>query len=543
MRNKFDSKSRFQMRFLVFTIVLVVWPLGTIPINAQNLDQKIIIVADVSNSMRGNGIEIVRAALGNIAYSDEITRATTLILYPSRNVFEARNFKNSTEIASSIEQIKIIKGKSDVREIFKAISVGLRDQTKSNSYNVLWLTDGGFLKNFFSREDSLSILSEITLLKSWTIVDVSEQQNVLSLIPAGVEIQYESMRTPNADFFRNYFKPIRESIAEERKDGTVDFRPSNFALLFSTIIALFSSFLIWKLILWSMRRFQMSFQLSRRRELLSSQLKDIRSHSRTSERYFVPWKLLPNFLKNSTRLFALELSAKSTEKRMFTFWALGATLGFVGSYLMTRNLVLSIIIGIASPTLFFNYLLSSRRKKALKEFGEELPGLLMLMSSGLKSGLTLEQNLEAYCQQNDNAVAREFRRVVTEVRMGNDISAALRDLSLRMNSEDLEWLVTAILIQKDVGGSLSVIVDTVLDTISGRREISREVRSLSAEGKLSAYVLIALPILLFVFLSLTQRDYVANLWSTQLGWLLLSSIFVLITTGWFWMSKVVKIKV
>jgi tight adherence protein B len=151
--------------------------------------------------------------------------------------------------------------------------------------------------------------------------------------------------------------------------------------------------------------------------------------------------------------------------------------------------------------------------------------------------------MDAYCQLNDNLLSGEFRRVLTELRMGSSLELALEELSKRRSNEDLAWLVTAISIQKNVGGSLSTIMDTVLETINGRGALRREVQTLSAEGRLSAYVLIALPLGIFAFLFASRREYVEVLWQDSGGIFILSLILFLITVGWVWMRKVVDIKV
>jgi tight adherence protein B len=143
----------------------------------------------------------------------------------------------------------------------------------------------------------------------------------------------------------------------------------------------------------------------------------------------------------------------------------------------------------------------------------------------------------------DGILARDFRRVLSEANMGSSLDESLETLATERKNDDLTWLVTAILIQKNVGGSLSTIIDTVLETINARGEVRREIRALSAEGKLSAYVLIALPIFIFLFLTFTRRSYVEVLWKESLGQLILVVIGTLISIGWLWMRKVVNIKV
>lgn len=182
-------------------------------------------------------------------------------------------------------------------------------------------------------------------------------------------------------------------------------------------------------------------------------------------------------------------------------------------------------------------------KRQQKEFDSELPELLNLLSSALRGGLSLQQGLEAYASENTGELARQIRRAIAEIHMGTSIDEALMKVANRMHNEDLKWTVTALSIQKTVGGSMATIINSVYETISSRAEIRREVRTLSAEGKLSAYVLIALPVGLFLYLVATKPDYAALLWTTPVGFAILGYIILSITIGWFWMKKIVDIKV
>ena len=117
------------------------------------------------------------------------------------------------------------------------------------------------------------------------------------------------------------------------------------------------------------------------------------------------------------------------------------------------------------------------------------------------------------------------------------------DCAERMDSEDLRWTVTALSIQREVGGNLSTILEAAAETIKQRFALRREVQTLSAEGRLSAYILVGLPIGIFCFLALFRRDYVAALWQTPVGLAMAGPIIVLIGIGWLWMRSIVRIKV
>jgi tight adherence protein B len=153
------------------------------------------------------------------------------------------------------------------------------------------------------------------------------------------------------------------------------------------------------------------------------------------------------------------------------------------------------------------------------------------------------QGLEAVAQEIADPMRKELQRVFTEVRLGRVVEDALGDSAARMESRDLEWTVMAIKIQREVGGNLAVLLDTVADTMVKRERVRRELQALTAEGRLSAIVLSAAsPLLLFV-IWLVQPSYLDPLWHEAVG---IAGIIVAIAleiVGWFWLRKIVDIEV
>ncbi len=137
-----------------------------------------------------------------------------------------------------------------------------------------------------------------------------------------------------------------------------------------------------------------------------------------------------------------------------------------------------------------------------------------------------------------------MRRALSEVQMGSTIEDALMRVAERMQSEDLRWTVTALAIQREVGGNLSNILETAAMTVKGRAELRREVRTLAAEGKLSGWVLAALPVGLFLYMLVANREYVSFFWTNTVGWVVaLVVLAVLFILGFVWMRRLVKIEV
>lgn len=211
--------------------------------------------------------------------------------------------------------------------------------------------------------------------------------------------------------------------------------------------------------------------------------------------------------------------------------------------LMFNNLLLGIILGALLTWLVARTILRSRVASRQRAFADELSDFLLLLASGLRAGLSFTHSLASAAEDDKGEVGRQMRRVLREVNVGASLDSALLECAHRMDNEDLRWLVTALSIQREVGGNLSNILDTVAATIKGRDDLRREVRTLSAEGRLSGYILIALPVGVFLFLVAFRRPYVELLWTSPLGLVMLLGLVILMTIGWFWMRRVVRINV
>ncbi len=184
--------------------------------------------------------------------------------------------------------------------------------------------------------------------------------------------------------------------------------------------------------------------------------------------------------------------------------------------------------------------LADRRQR---RFADQLGEILQLMSGSMRAGYSLLQAVDAVAREADSPASEEFSRLVVETRLGRDMSDALRAMAERMQCEDFNWVVQAIEIHREVGGDLSDVLDTVARTIRERNQIRRQVQALSAEGRLSAYVLLALPFGVGFFIYVTNRAYIAEL--TQggpLGWGLIGIGLALMTIGIVWMRRLVRLR-
>ena len=166
-----------------------------------------------------------------------------------------------------------------------------------------------------------------------------------------------------------------------------------------------------------------------------------------------------------------------------------------------------------------------------------------MVASSLSTGFSLLQALDAVAKDAAEPAAKEFSRALAETRIGADISESLERMAQRMDSVNMRWAAMAIQIQRTVGGNLAETLRTTAKTLRERESLQRHVKALSAEGKLSAYILIALPIGIFFYTMQTNREYVELLWTRPLGLAMLGGGVVSLVIGIFWMRKVVEVEV
>ena len=216
--------------------------------------------------------------------------------------------------------------------------------------------------------------------------------------------------------------------------------------------------------------------------------------------------------------------------------------GLAGLFLGGGNLivmVLGLFVGWLLPRLY----LSRKTKRRLKAFNRGLADTLQLMSGSLSAGLSLAQSVDTVVREGSEPIAGEFKRVLVETRLGVPLEDALDGVGERMHSKDFEWVVMAIRIQREVGGNLSELLNNVAATLRERDYLRRQVATMSAEGKLSGYILGGLPPGMLLYMLAVRRDYVMPLFTEPMGWAMLAVACMLLGTGAFLMSRMVKVEV
>lgn len=222
---------------------------------------------------------------------------------------------------------------------------------------------------------------------------------------------------------------------------------------------------------------------------------------------------------------------------MFGFFALGYFVIFSQQIVMA---ILSGFIGFFAPRIYVSRLTSTR----LIRFENQLPDTLGLWVNALRSGYSVLQSMEAIARDAPEPTATEFKRVVQEVQLGIDMDDALEHLVNRVESEDLDLVVTAVNIQREVGGNLAEILDVISHTIRERIKLKGEIRVLTAQGRITGYLISFLPIVLALFLYAINPDYMGNLFENRMcGWPMLGIGLSLIGIGFAVVQKIVDIDI
>lgn len=195
-------------------------------------------------------------------------------------------------------------------------------------------------------------------------------------------------------------------------------------------------------------------------------------------------------------------------------------------------------LGGAVPFLFVRMKANSR----VKTFDNQLPDLLITMSASLKAGHSFRHSIQAVVDEGAQPSAKEFTRVLSETQLGRPIDEALSDMAERIGSKNLEFVVTAVTIQRQVGGSLAGLFDMIAETVRQRHQFARKVRSLTAMGRLSGYILIALPFLIALAITALNPAYMAPLYNSSAGHTLLILGLVMMGIGSLILKKMIAFK-
>ena len=208
------------------------------------------------------------------------------------------------------------------------------------------------------------------------------------------------------------------------------------------------------------------------------------------------------------------------------------------------NVLISLSTGLvmaAVAVIVAMVLLGRRGAKRQKDFAEQLVTTLQLIAGSLRAGFGLMQALDVVIEESPSPTDEEFHRVKVESHLGRDLDEALEAMAKRVDSDDLNLVIEGIQIHREIGGNLSEIIDGVAETIRQRHRLYRQVRALSAEGRFSAVILVALPFIMAIVLSITNPDYLGELTGSAGGRITLLVAGLFMATGIAWLKRLIDI--
>jgi tight adherence protein B len=222
--------------------------------------------------------------------------------------------------------------------------------------------------------------------------------------------------------------------------------------------------------------------------------------------------------------------------------AVCAVAGGVFGALLLPNIVVVVVVAVIASLIPYGWLLRARSQRQ-KKMAEQLADVMSILASSLRAGHSFLQALDQVANEIKDPSASEFHRVVSEIRLGRSVDDAMIEMADRIGSEDMRWAVMAVNIQRQVGGNLAEVLDIVANTVRERAYIHRQVKVLSAEGRISIGILSALPFGIFFYLWFVNPEYIGLLFTRTMGLIMLIGGLALMGLGIFIMTRIVRIDV
>jgi tight adherence protein B len=230
--------------------------------------------------------------------------------------------------------------------------------------------------------------------------------------------------------------------------------------------------------------------------------------------------------------------------RTVEFLYIAAGSGFAAALLalLAKGSLFFALVGFALGAAVPYAYLMLRARRRLAAFDELLPDLLLTIAASLKAGHSFRQGLQAVVDEDQPPASKEFKRVLAEARLGRPLDDALNEMAERLGSRNLEFVINAVAIQTQVGGSLAGLFDMVAEAVRQRQQFARKIKALTAMGRASAYVLLALPFAMAGVLTLINGEYMAPLYESSVGHMLIGAGLVMMTMGALMIRKIVSFR-
>ncbi len=248
---------------------------------------------------------------------------------------------------------------------------------------------------------------------------------------------------------------------------------------------------------------------------------------------------LKQWKKIDTLLQRADMPLRTPE---FAYIMFGFGLVFAFLHTLVWQELWAMLLGFAEGVCIPYVFLSFKARKRLKAFDEQLPDMLVTMAASLKAGHSFRQGIQSVVDEGVDPAAKEFKRVLNETRLGRPMDDALTELAARVGSKNFEFVMSAVTIQRQVGGSLAGLFDMVADTVRQRQQFHRKIRGLTAMGRMSAYTLIGLPFVVGVAIYAINREYMKPLLTTSTGHKLIILMLVMMAFGSLLLKKIVSFK-
>jgi tight adherence protein B len=226
----------------------------------------------------------------------------------------------------------------------------------------------------------------------------------------------------------------------------------------------------------------------------------------------------------------------------FVYLSLGATLlaGLVSAAVFHGAVM--VLAGMAGGGLIPFAVIWFKGRKRTRAFENQLPDMLITLAAALKAGHSFKQGLQTVVDEGRPPASKELKRVLTEAQLGRPIDESLTEMAQRLGSKNFEFVITAVTIQRQVGGSLAGLIDMVADTVRQRQQFIRKVRGLTAMGRAGSYVLMGLPFVIAAAITLMNSDYMSPLYYSSTGHKLIAIGFTMMAIGSLLLKKIVSFK-
>ena len=244
----------------------------------------------------------------------------------------------------------------------------------------------------------------------------------------------------------------------------------------------------------------------------------------------------------SLRWLLLQAGSALPAYRLVLVCAGFALAGGLLGWMILNHILFAGLFALSFGSLPLGYF-SFRRKQRLEQFEEQLPEALEIMTRALRAGHPFNETLQLIAEDMDEPIASEFGTTFADINYGADVRSAFLSLLERTPSMSLTVMVISVLIQRETGGNLAEVLEKIAAVIRARFRFQRRVRTLSAEGRLSAWILALVPFVLFIMLMLSSPDYMPTLLNDPTGQRMIAATFALMVVGILWIRRIIRIDV